>query len=102
MKELSNGWPSTVPRTLTRPRVPKNSAEPGICTYVQPPGAPLSSRVAVTSVSSAPVPAMAGPRSVASQHADRAQRANLSPGEDGLDAGQSEQPVHDRRRGAQH
>ena len=29
MKELRNGWPSTVPRTLTRPRVPKNSADCG-------------------------------------------------------------------------
>ena len=32
MNELRNGCPSTVPRTFTRPRVPKNSAEPGICT----------------------------------------------------------------------
>jgi transposase len=30
MNELWNGWPSTVPRTLTSPRVPKNSADPGI------------------------------------------------------------------------
>lgn len=28
MKELRNGWPLTVARTLTRPRLPKNSAEP--------------------------------------------------------------------------
>jgi hypothetical protein len=27
MKELRNGWPSMVPRTLTRPRVPKKAAE---------------------------------------------------------------------------
>jgi hypothetical protein len=27
-----DGWPSMVPRTLTKPRVPKNSAEPGITT----------------------------------------------------------------------
>jgi hypothetical protein len=32
MNELWNGWPSMVPRTFTRPRVPKYSAEPGICT----------------------------------------------------------------------
>ena len=32
MNELSNGCPSTLPRTFTRPRVPKNSADPGICT----------------------------------------------------------------------
>jgi hypothetical protein len=32
MNELANGCPSIVPRTLTRPRVPKNSADPGICT----------------------------------------------------------------------
>src|ERR1700719_3368529 len=37
MYELRNGWPSMVPRTLTRPRVPKNAAESGITTYVQPP-----------------------------------------------------------------
>src|ERR1700676_648906 len=37
MNELANGWPSTVPRTLTRPRVPKKAAESGITTYVQPP-----------------------------------------------------------------
>ena len=29
MNELRNGWPSMVPRTLTRPRVPKNSADCG-------------------------------------------------------------------------
>ena len=28
MKELRKSWPSTVPATLTRPRVPKNSARP--------------------------------------------------------------------------
>lgn len=32
MKELRNGCPSMVPRTLTSPRVPKNSADPSICT----------------------------------------------------------------------
>jgi hypothetical protein len=32
MNEPRNGCPSIVPRTLTRPRVPKYSAEPGICT----------------------------------------------------------------------
>src|SRR5262249_10808551 len=37
MNELRNGWPSTVPRTLIKPRVPKNAAESGITTYVQPP-----------------------------------------------------------------
>src|ERR1700704_4177471 len=37
MNELANGWPSTVPRTLTRPRVPKKAAESGMITYVQPP-----------------------------------------------------------------
>ena len=30
-----------VPRTFTRPRVPKNSAERGQTTYVQPPAAGL-------------------------------------------------------------
>ena len=29
MNELVNATPSTVPRTFTRPRVPKNSADPG-------------------------------------------------------------------------
>ena len=47
MNELRNGWPSTVPRTLTRPWVPKYSAEPGITTYVQPPLLGLFSNVAV-------------------------------------------------------
>ena len=32
MNELRNGCPSIVPRTLTSPRVPKNSAEPGMTT----------------------------------------------------------------------
>ena len=32
MNELWNGWPSTVPRTLTRPRVPKYSTESGMTT----------------------------------------------------------------------
>ena len=30
MNELRNGWPSTMPRTFTSPRVPKNAAESGI------------------------------------------------------------------------
>jgi hypothetical protein len=29
MNELWNGRPSTVPRTFTRPRVPKNAADSG-------------------------------------------------------------------------
>src|ERR1700684_584571 len=37
MKELRNSWPSTLPRTLTRPRVPKNSTDSGQITNVQPP-----------------------------------------------------------------
>src|SRR5580692_11824347 len=37
MNDERNAWPSTVPRTLTSPTVPKNSADPGITTYVQPP-----------------------------------------------------------------
>src|ERR1035441_8695714 len=37
MNELWNGTPSMVPRTLTRPRVPKNSTDGGQTTYVQPP-----------------------------------------------------------------
>ena len=37
MKEPRNGWPSTTPRIFTRPRVPKNAAESGMTTYVQPP-----------------------------------------------------------------
>ena len=32
MKELRNGWPSTVPLTFTNPRVPKYSADPGMVT----------------------------------------------------------------------
>lgn len=32
MKELWNFWPITLPRTLTSPRVPKYSADPGITT----------------------------------------------------------------------
>src|SRR5918998_35048 len=40
MNALSNGSPSTVPRTLTSPLVPKNAAEPSITTYVH---APLAS-----------------------------------------------------------
>jgi hypothetical protein len=44
MNALSNGAPSMVPRTFTRPRVPKNSAESCICTYVHAPFAvPLRS-----------------------------------------------------------
>ena len=37
MNELWNGHPSIVPRTFTRPRVPKNLTESGQTTYVQPP-----------------------------------------------------------------
>src|SRR5258707_418970 len=37
INELRNGWPSMVPRTFTRPRVPKNSTDPGQITYVQLP-----------------------------------------------------------------
>ncbi len=37
MNELRNGWPSIVPRTFTRPRVPKNATDSGQITYVQPP-----------------------------------------------------------------
>ena len=39
MNELANGTPSMVPVTLTRPRVLKKVAEPGMTTYVQPPWA---------------------------------------------------------------
>jgi hypothetical protein len=49
MNELSNGRPSTVPRTFTSPRVPKNSAELGHTTYVQPPVAGLFRRVSSNS-----------------------------------------------------
>src|SRR4051794_11505894 len=51
MNALSNGSPSMVPRTLTRPRVPKNSAEPSICTYVCAPFASPLRSGAVNSVS---------------------------------------------------
>src|SRR2546421_4657088 len=51
MNEPRNGWPSTVPVTLTSPRVPKNSAEPGHTTYVCPPLAGLFTSVAVNSLS---------------------------------------------------
>src|ERR1700729_1832280 len=37
MKELRNSWPSTVPRTFTKPRVSKNSTDWGQTTKVQPP-----------------------------------------------------------------
>ena len=47
VKELWKGTPSTVPRTFTKPRVPKNSTEPGQTTYAHPPGLPLFSKVAV-------------------------------------------------------
>src|SRR5918999_4256394 len=62
MKEVRNGRPSTVPRILTRPRVPKNAAEPGITTYVQPPGLGLFSRTAVKSWSSDWFSAIVPPR----------------------------------------
>src|SRR5436190_6774162 len=47
MKELWKGSPSIVPRTLTRPRVPKNSADFGQITYVWPPFAGLFRSFAV-------------------------------------------------------
>jgi hypothetical protein len=37
MNELRNGWPSILPLTFTKPRVPKNLTESGQTTYVQPP-----------------------------------------------------------------
>jgi len=37
MKEVWNGWPSTVPFTFTRPLVWKYSGDPSITTYVHPP-----------------------------------------------------------------
>src|SRR5688500_10390036 len=60
MKELRNGRPSTVPLTLTRPRVPKNSAEPGMTTYVQPPLAGLFWSVAVNCLSMVLMPLRRG------------------------------------------
>ena len=50
MNELWNGWPSMVPRTLTRPLVPKNSTDSGQIRYVQPPLASLCTKVAVNSL----------------------------------------------------
>ena len=50
MNELWNGWPSMVPRTLTRPLVPKNCTDSGQIRYVQPPLASLCTRVAVNSL----------------------------------------------------
>src|SRR4029077_13937979 len=50
MNELWNGWPSMVPRTLTRPLVPKNCTDSGQTRYVQPPLASLCTRVAVNSL----------------------------------------------------
>jgi hypothetical protein len=47
MSELRNGWPSTVPLTFTRPRVPKYSAEFGTTTKVHPPLFGLFCRVAL-------------------------------------------------------
>jgi hypothetical protein len=41
MKELRRGRPSTVPRTLTRPFVPKKLTDAGQTTYVHPPLAEL-------------------------------------------------------------
>ena len=41
MNEVWNSTSSMVPRTLTRPRVPKYSTESGITTKVQPPSAGL-------------------------------------------------------------
>src|SRR5829696_4015986 len=54
MKELRKGLPSTVPATLTRPRVPKNSALQSVTTYVQPPLAGLLFRAAVKVLPKAP------------------------------------------------
>jgi hypothetical protein len=54
MNELWNGCPSTVPATLTRPRVPKNSAVQLVTTNVQPPRAALFCRRAVKVLSTAP------------------------------------------------
>ena len=54
MKELRNATPSIVPRTLTSPRVPKYSADPGIIRYVQPPLAGLRCSVAVNCLSIEP------------------------------------------------
>src|SRR5512139_2569057 len=51
MNELRNAWPAMVPRTLTRPRVPKNSADSGQTTYVQPPLFGLFCSVAVNCLS---------------------------------------------------
>jgi hypothetical protein len=47
MKALWKGWPSTVPATFTKPPVPKNEAESGQTTKVQPPRWGLFSNVAV-------------------------------------------------------
>src|SRR5882762_9158689 len=46
MNELRKGWPSILPVTLTRPRVPKNLTDSGQTTYVQPPFAGLFCKVA--------------------------------------------------------
>src|SRR5690242_814749 len=50
MNELWNGWPSMVPRTLTRPLVPKYATDSGQTRYVQPPSASLRTSVAVNSL----------------------------------------------------
>jgi predicted RNase H-like nuclease len=50
MNELRKGYPSTVPLTFTKPRVPKYSAEFGMTTYVHPPLFWLFSSVAVNSL----------------------------------------------------
>src|SRR5688572_23303955 len=49
MNEPVNGWRSTVPRTLMRPRVPKNSTDSGHTTNVHPPLVGLFCNLAVKS-----------------------------------------------------
>jgi hypothetical protein len=46
IKDALNGWPSILPVILTSPFVPKNFAESGHTTYVQPPWFGLFSSVA--------------------------------------------------------
>ncbi len=52
MNELRNACPSTVPWTFTSPLVAKYLAEPGITTYVHPPGLGLLCSLAVNWLSS--------------------------------------------------
>lgn len=56
MNDARNGCPSMVPRTLTRPRVPKYSADSGHTTYVQPPFVGFVRSVAVNCLSNALMP----------------------------------------------